>query len=142
MSDRIYYRSGYRYQLAIPYSLDLASYGLQDYLAGRGGGNRWVELGENGVLHVAAGYAWDGSSGPARDTRKSMRGSLVHDALYQLMRLRVLRLDARPVTDRIYRDLCLEDGTWSPRAWWRYVALTLCGNGAASGPERPVLVAP
>jgi len=37
-----------------------------------------------GSLCIREGYSWDGPSGPAIDTVDFMRGSLVHDALYQL----------------------------------------------------------
>jgi hypothetical protein len=40
----------------------------------------------SGCGQESKGYAWNGPSGPTLDTRNFMRGSLVHDALYQLMR--------------------------------------------------------
>ena len=36
---------------------------------------------------VEDGYAWDGASGPTVDTRGSFEAALVHDVLYQCMRL-------------------------------------------------------
>ena len=76
----ITYKDGYRYQLQEGYSLVIsirpAAAVANDYIA----------LDPQGVLRIAKGYAWDGPSGPTLDTRNFMRGSLVHDALYQLMR--------------------------------------------------------
>ena len=46
----------------------------------------WVSIQPDGRLVIQKGYAWDGPSGPTIDTENFMRGSLVHDALYQLFR--------------------------------------------------------
>ena len=46
----------------------------------------FIEIGTDGLLTIRKGYAWDGPSGPTIDTKDFMRGSLVHDALYQLLR--------------------------------------------------------
>ena len=46
----------------------------------------FIVLTMDGLLTINKGYAWDGPSGPTIDTKSFMRGSLVHDALYQLMR--------------------------------------------------------
>ncbi len=48
-----------------------------------------------------------------------MRGSVVHDALYQLMREgRLNRDDWREAADDELTRLCLQDGMSKPRAWW------------------------
>ena len=44
---------------------------------------------------VRRGYAWDGASGPTIDTKDSMKATLIHDVLYQVMREGGLKLDAR-----------------------------------------------
>jgi len=44
----------------------------------------------DGGLLIKAGYSWDGPSGSAIDTKNFMQGSLVHDALYQLLRENIL----------------------------------------------------
>lgn len=57
-----------------------------------------------------------------------MRGSLVHDALYQLMRENHLDEDRwRPTADDILRRLCREDGMSAIRAWYVYQGV---GNGS------------
>ena len=38
------------------------------------------------TLYISKGYSWDGPSGPAIDTPDWIKASLVHDALYQLIR--------------------------------------------------------
>ncbi len=80
-------------------------------------------LNPNGRLKIQRGYAWDGPSGPTIDTRSSMRGSLVHDALYQLMRSGLLGVDRREAADNLMCNIFLEDGMWAwrARAWFRSV---------------------
>lgn len=76
-----------------------------------------------GKLTIKKGYTWDGPSGPTFDTKTFMRGSLVHDALYQLMREEILPNSARKRADEILRNICLEDGMSKARAWWVYRAV-------------------
>ncbi len=86
-------------------------------------------------------YAWDGPSGPTIDTRDFMRGSLVHDALYQLMRLSTLDYKVyRKRADEILKEICLEDGMCSFRAWYIYQALHLFAESAARPREEPEVV--
>ena len=66
-------------------------------------------------------------------TKDFMRGSLVHDALYQLMRDG--QLDAgewRKQADKELRRLCREDGMNPLRAAWVYAAVQLFARKAAS----------
>ena len=49
--------------------------------------------------------AGDGPSGPAIDTKNFMRASLVHDALYQLMRLGTLDKSRRQYADRLLQTI-------------------------------------
>jgi hypothetical protein len=90
---------------------------------------------------MKAGYAWDGPSGPTWDTDTFMRGSLVHDAMYQLMRLGCMDRVHRCYADELLRDICIEDGMWSFRAWYVYKAVRSCGESAATN-SREVKVAP
>lgn len=91
---------------------------------------------ENGVLrlHIAAGYAWDGASGPAIDTKNFRNGSLVHDVLYQMMRQEAIPESNRTRADQILKEICREDGMWIVRATWVYVAVRTCAK-RSSKPE-------
>jgi hypothetical protein len=95
------------------------------------------------VLWIVTGYAWDGASGPTIDTRSVIRASLVHDALYQLMRLGVLDRGWRATADADLARIMIEDGAWRIRAAaWR-VAVSALAEGATRGSrEPPVLIAP
>ena len=98
----------------------------------------------SGCGQESKGYAWDCPSGPTLDTRNFMRGSLVHDALYQLMRESLLdHTIHREPADRILQSLCREDGMTALRAWWVYQGVRLFGNPASDpAQQRPVLWAP
>jgi len=114
----------YKYEVAEDFKLVLPSALAFD--------GRWT----NGYLTVQGrdlvigkGYQWDGSSSIAVDCKEDMRASLVHDALYQLMRMGKLDYKTeRLYADQLYRDMCIEDGMWKVRAWWRYKAIRKGGK--------------
>ena len=131
------YRSGYKYQLHEDYIVQTNIYPPRRIVD-----HGFIRLDHNGVLTIKAGYAWDGPSGPSIDTRNFMRGSLVHDALYQLMREGLLDLGWRETADQELRRVCLEDGMSAIRAWWVYKAVRFGGESSAVWREPNVLVAP
>ena len=98
----------------------------------------FLSLSTEGDLTIKEFYAWDGPSGPTIDTRSFMRGSLVHDALYQLMRLRALDHKIyRKRADEILREICLDDGMSAFRAWYVYQALHIFAEKGARQKEEP-----
>ena len=103
--------TNYKYQLVKGYTMQL------DLRPEKLIQTRFIKLDVNGELMIVKEYAWDGTSGPVIDTNSNMRASLVHDALYQLMRLGKLdyRLH-REYADRIFNELCLADGVCRPAA--------------------------
>jgi len=68
-----------------------------------------------------------------------MRGSLVHDALYQLMREGALPIVYREEADRLLRRICIEDGMSRLRAAWVLRGVRL---GGASSAAPDLLTAP
>jgi len=130
----------YKYKLVDEFRIDLAVHVSAPFES------RYLELSSSGRLIIKIGYAWDGPSGPTIDTHTFMRGSLVHDALYQLMRLSAIDyLEHREYADRLLQRMCLEDGMWNFRAWYVYYALHWFGSNNAkpdSGSERMVFCAP
>ena len=89
-----------------------------------------VKIDITGFLQIKKGYAWDGPSGPTFDTKNFMRGSLVHDALYQLMREGKIDQNQKLRADEILREICIEDGMSKIRAWWVYVGVKWFGAGS------------
>lgn len=88
----------------------------------------FFSLKKDGKLMIKAGYAWDGPSGPTFDTKSFMRGSLVHDVIYQMLREGLLEHNYRLVADKLLRQMCIEDGMWRVRAWGVYRGVRLAGN--------------
>ncbi len=107
---------------------------LQDRLSIYFVGNRYVSLSRSGLLTLVEGYAWDGPSGPTFDTPSFMRGSLIHDGFYQLLREGWF-LDnhdlVRKVADQLLYTACREDGMSWLRAKLVYFALRAFASGAA-----------
>lgn len=94
----------------------------------------------DGVLMIHSKYMWDGASGPAIDTKSFMRASLVHDALYQLLRKKALPPEMRKAADKVMYDICREDGMSWMRAQWVYRAVRWGGENAAK-PKKPESIA-
>ena len=137
MARHIKYKGGYKYQLVSDYTEQVAilpSNNVQD---------SFLSLSTNGHLTIRSGYAWDGPSGPTIDTKNFMRGSLVHDALYQLMRLGLISASHREAADLELRRICREDGMSAIRARWVLEGLRWGGKKAANTRSRKkVLTAP
>lgn len=136
--DEIRYRSGYKYQLAEGYRIKVSVTPAEPI------NTEFIKLGTDGTLVLKRGYAWDGPSGPTIDTRNFMRGSLVHDALYQLMRDAGLSKEQwRDEADLELKRICLEDGMCRPRAWWVHRGVRIGGDPSASPESRkPICAAP
>jgi hypothetical protein len=115
---------GWKYRLVKPYTIGT---GIKISKAVESPGV-FLRLSSDGFLTIAEGYAWDGPSGPAIDTPDWMRGSLVHDALYQLMREKLVPLRFRKQADQILRQLLIEDGMSFIRAWYSYVGVRVGGS--------------
>ncbi len=126
----IHYRKGYKYQLSESYEVDIRI--KQE----RKINTEFIKLDKKGKLTIKKGYAWDGPSGPVPDTRKNMRASVVHDALYQLMRNKELDTRTyRKEADEEFRDICIADGVSKRMAKTYYKGLRKYGRPAAS-PEQ------
>ena len=134
---QIKYRSGYKYQLAEAHEVQVGIQPAGDVRTD------FIDLSASGLLTVKKGYAWDGPSGPARDTKDFMRGSLVHDALYQLMRNSHIGQEWRKQADRELKKIVRQDGMSWFRAWFVHRAVRRAGGPAASPESRkPIHRAP
>jgi len=123
----ISYKKGYKYQLYEDYSTEISIKPGNDI------DSDYIALSGEGLILIKKGYAWDGPSGPTIDTPNFMRGSLVHDALYQLMREQKLVKEAcRKQADQILQKICEEDGMSSARSLWVYLGVRVGGDSAAS----------
>jgi len=103
-NKKIAYKKGYKYQLKEDFSIQIRILPDEDIET------EYINLSCKGILLIKNGYAWDGPSGPTFDTKSFMRGSLVHDALYQLIRLEKLKPEDRILADSELKDICIRDG--------------------------------
>ncbi|MHC4571232.1 MAG: hypothetical protein ACYS0C_04045 [Planctomycetota bacterium] len=122
----------YKYQLMQDYTIPI------EIELGEDVDTNFIALTTTGVLTVKNRYAWDGPSGPTIDTRSFMRGSLVHDALYQLMRGKYLDYKKhRKYADELLKNICLKDGMFKFRAWYVYQIVCMFGEKNARPSEEP-----
>jgi hypothetical protein len=86
----------------------------------------WITVNGDKIT-IKSGYCWDGAS-CAIDTKDFMVASLVHDALYQLIRLEYVSKDKRKLADLILNELCLKYGMSKFRASYVYWAVRTFGG--------------
>lgn len=133
---KIGYCKGFKYQVA-------RCYLIKTPIIGHNVETPYLKLSPDGTLEIQKGYAWDGASGPTYDSKCSIRGSLVHDALYQLIRLDLIGHKERPAVDQFFHDICVEDGMNKTRAAaWLWAVRKFGIFSAIPEAERPVLEAP
>ena len=126
--SKIHYKGGYKYQLDQDYFDRVFIKPSVHIECG------YIVLSTNGALMIERGYAWDGPSGLTFDTKSSMRASLVHDALYELIRNGFLSEEDREAADYELYERCIEDRMWKfrARAWLKAVRI---GAGSAADPQ-------
>lgn len=128
MSDqRICYSGGYKYQVRNDYVFELPEY----YPRSIEYEGNFLSV-KDGYCTIHKGYAGDGPSRPAIDTKTFMRGAWQHDAIYQLIRLKVFAPELRDAADRQLVETCKQDGMLWPRRQWVYYGLKFAGAKAAS----------
>ncbi|MDD5189439.1 MAG: hypothetical protein PHE50_00170 [Dehalococcoidales bacterium] len=134
----ITYKDGYKYQLKEDYTVET------DIYPDKAISTDYIKLTATGMLTIKKNYAWDGPSGPSIDTKNFMRGSLAHDALYQMMREKYLdHARFRDKADRLLEQLCIEDGMSFFRAGYTYLGVKYFGDPFADpANEKPLITAP
>lgn len=109
---------------------------------------------QSGYLTIRKRYAWDGSSIPGKRFMQKVtfgkydpdkyckEASLVHDAFYQLMRLKLLSRDHKDTIDRLYEKMCIDGGMGKRQAARRYWAVKHFGHRTLKPryyPEKQIL---
>ena len=139
----INFRSDYKYQLVNNYEIYIGKEDPKIKIPIVPKSNiltHFIELDTDGNLLVKRDYAWDGPSGPVKDSNENMRASLIHDALYQLMRQGELSQKThRKGADQLFKDICKEDGVSVYLASIYYKALRKFGKPAASPANKKVV---
>jgi ribonucleotide reductase alpha subunit len=124
-----YKKINWKYVLTEPYRQNVEIFGQYLFIPG------YISLFKDGTIILNQHYAWDGPSGPTIDTKTFMRGSLVHDALYQLMREGKLSRKFRKRADKLLKEICLKDGMNPIRAQYIYWTIRLFGGRYAKRKE-------
>ena len=137
-ADRmLYFRRGYKYVVKRDFhiKLDIIPFAPIDI--------DHMQMDMEGNTVIRAGYPWNGASGPTFDTLNSMRGSLVHDFCYELIRLGLIDPKYKEYADKLLHDLCTEDGMFSWRAdYWRWAVLNFGSGSCLPSAEPKEEVAP
>ena len=135
--DKIYYCEGYKYQLRKDYSFKT------DVIPEKFIYSNYIRLDIDGMLYIVSGYAWDGATDPAIDSKDNMRGSLVHDALSQLARNGYLNgVKYKKAIDDEYFKILVEDGMWAFRRGLHTIGLSIAGTSYLDKQDEFLLEAP
>ena len=137
-TPQITYKDGYKYQLkdtAVFYTSVCPENIIN---------TPFIQLSLDGVMVVKRGYAWDGATF-FPDFDWIIRGSMVHDALLQLMREGLLPQDKeiKRLVDLELKKCCIEDGSGKFMAQIVFFGVQNLGKWGGS-PEyaRPIKFAP
>ena len=113
----------YKYKLAEPVIMETG-------IKNNGYSHYFFSLDQEGCLVIHTGYLWDGVSGPTIDTQNTMLAGLVHDALYQAIRLGRLHHDFKDDVDKLFYKLLITSGVSKIRAGYYYKAVQLFGHSS------------
>ncbi len=147
----LYFKKGYKYWVNRPYhiltGIEVNSPICLSFKTVDVKGNEveipMVTLDTQGNLIIYPSYVWDGASGPTFDTLNSMIGSLVHDVIYQLIRLGFIEDKYRAYADMALCYICKEDGMWSLRAhYWKWAVKNFGIGACKPSAEHLEIVAP
>jgi hypothetical protein len=133
--DLLKYRSGYKYQ-----TLERIRFNLPEEFLPHYADTPFITLWDC-TLTLAAGYAYDGPSGPTKDSKCSMRAAAFHDAGYQLIREGHIPRTLKPLIDDLFHEQLIADGMGKFRAWAWHRAVKKCGESATIR-NKDILVAP
>jgi hypothetical protein len=114
------------------YFLDEPSISIQTEITGYHAKGVLMELIPSGLLTLGQSFWWNGSSF-VQDTPECMRASAFHDALCRMIRQGLLPASTRPAADKLYYDLCREDGMSWMQAKIRYAGLRVYGTITSIG---------
>ena len=134
---RLYFKRGYKYVTSRDYhiQLDIIPFELIKL--------PYITMDMMGKTLIRAGYPWNGASGPTWDTLNSMIGSLVHDVIYQLIRLGLIDKKYKKYGDDVLHDLCTDDGMFAKRAdYWRWAVLKFGAGSTRPSAEPKEEIAP
>ena len=103
----------------------------------------FISLYPSGKIVLKARYAWNGSSGGAKDDDTNKSPSGFHDAVFQLIILGLLPLKWMLVANADFIQMCLDRGMWRIRAWYyRKLLNKFCAEYCKPACAKKILEAP
>jgi len=108
------------------YYLDEMSTSVQTKITGHPAKGASMELMSDGLLTLNYGFWWNGSTF-VQDTSYCMRASAFHDALCRMISQDLLPASVRPAADKLYYELCIEEGMGWLQAKLRWAGLRVYG---------------
>jgi hypothetical protein len=102
------------------------SISVQTAIIGHPANGASMELMSDGLLTIYRGFWWNGSTF-VQDTPECMRASAFHDALCRMMAQGLLPVSVRSAADKLYYELCREDGMSWLQAKVRWAGLRVYG---------------
>lgn len=137
IGGKLKYKEGYKFQTVDDYTVFVGITPPKALVF------KWAILSENGWLTIIHDYAWNGMSGIPLNIKSSIRGVLLHDACYQMIRLGYLEPKWKDVADQVLYNCCVEDGMLKLLAKAILKAVETFGHPATTpAQEPPVLEAP
>jgi len=127
----LYFRRGYKYVVKRDFhiKLDIVPYAPVSV--------DHMQMDMEGNTVILAGYPWNGASGPTIDTLSSMIPSLVHDFIYELIRLGLISPEYKAYADQLLHDLGNECHMWGWRADLWLWAVGKFGDGSIRPSAEP-----
>lgn len=101
-------------------------YSVKTNITGYSIDHQYFSLSTDGILTAKQNYAWDGMS-VVPDSAYGKIASLYHDILYQAMRLELLPRSQKSKADKLFYDICIQDGMNPLLALIVYLGVVLFG---------------
>ena len=88
----------------------------------------FLKLEKNGNLTIKKNYAFDGATGLIFTPKSLIKGSLIHDALYQLIREKKIDIKCKKIADEILAQNCIESKIPKIFVWLVSLGVRLFGR--------------
>ncbi len=115
----------YKYRVAEDYTINLERWGINPSIDILGPG---ISLKVGGDFTLHKGWLSDGPSGPTIDHPSFMRGALLHDGGYELIRLGLIDPSWRERFDHMLKGICVESGMCEEEAETVFLAVRAFGG--------------
>ena len=119
------YKSGFNHQLYEDESFRVPFYAVID--------TQFIKLDSFGLMTLKKGFAWNGADFII-DRKTNLTASAFHDALYRLMRKKLLNHKDWRLADGVFAELLERAGAWKVTIKLDMIGLKIA-NGSAANPE-------